>query len=59
MTKLQKSIIKQALLDVDKMECDFIDTYPQPSKTIENISWCETYKIVYEYKGIFAGNTYL
>lgn len=54
MTKLQKSIIKQALLDVDKMECDFIDTYPQPSKTIENISWCETSKVVYEYKGNFC-----
>lgn len=50
MTKLQKKVIKQALIDVDKMESDFIDTYPQPSKTIENISRCETFKIVEEYR---------
>lgn len=53
MTKLQKKVIKQALLDVDKMECDFIDTYPQPSKTVENISRCETSKIVEEYNENF------
>lgn len=49
MTKLQKAVIKQAFLDVEKMEHRFFDTYPKPNPAIEKESWIETKQIVDDY----------